>query len=313
MNKKDKIYIAGHTGMVGSAILRRMRDQGYTNLLLRTQEELDLLDQTAVFEFYQQEKPQYVFDAAAKVGGIVANDTYRAQFIYENLQIQNNLIHGAHLAGVEKLLFLGSSCIYPKYAEQPIREESLLSGKLEPTNEPYAIAKIAGVKTCQAYQEQYGSRFISCMPTNLYGPNDNFDLHTSHVFAALLRKFHDAKAESRDSVEVWGSGKPKREFLHVDDLAAACEFLMLNYEDKEIINVGSGFEVSIAGLAAMMAEGIGFKGKIEYNTAKPDGTPRKMLDSKKIRNMGWKPLIDLKTGIRKTHQWYLNNIYKVES
>jgi GDP-L-fucose synthase len=308
MKKDDKIYIAGHTGMVGSAILRRLQGEGYTNLVLRTQEELELLDQRAVFEFYQQEKPQYVFDAAAKVGGIMANNTFRGQFIYENLQIQNNVIHGAHLAGVEKLLFLGSSCIYPKYAEQPIREEALLSGKLEPTNEPYAIAKIAGVKMCQAYQEQYGDRFISCMPTNLYGPNDNFDLHTSHVFAALLRKFHDAKAENRDSVEVWGSGKPKREFLHVDDLAAACEFLMLNYEDMEIINVGSGFEVSIAGLAEMMAEVIGFEGKIEYNRSKPDGTPRKMLDSAKIRNMGWKPQIDLKTGIRKTYAWYLNTI-----
>jgi GDP-L-fucose synthase len=306
MKKHDKIYIAGHTGMVGSAILRRLQDQGYTNLLLRTQEELDLLDQPAVFEFYRQEKPQYVFVAAAKVGGIMANNTFRGQFIYENLQIQNNVIHGAHLAAVEKLLFLGSSCIYPKYAEQPIREEALLSGKLEPTNEPYAIAKIAGVKMCRAYQQQYGDRFISCMPTNLYGSNDNFDLQTSHVFAALLRKFHDAIAENRNTVEVWGSGRPKREFLHVDDLAAACEFLMLHYEDKEIINVGSGFEVSIAGLAAMMAEITGFKGKIEYNTEKPDGTPRKMLDSEKIRNLGWKPLIDLKTGIRKTCEWYLN-------
>lgn len=308
MNKKDKIYIAGHTGMVGSAILRRMREQGYTNLLLRTQEELDLLDQRAVFEFYQQEKPQYVFDAAAKVGGIMANNTFRGQFIYENLQIQNNVIHGAHLAGVEKLLFLGSSCIYPKYAEQPIREEALLSGKLEPTNEPYAIAKIAGVKMCQAYQEQYGDRFISCMPTNLYGRNDNFDLQTSHVFAALLRKFHDAKAENRDRVEVWGSGRPKREFLHVDDLAAACEFLMQTYEDKEIINVGSGYELSIADLAGLMAEVTGFDGDIEYDPCRPDGTPRKMLDSGKLRALGWQPQIDLKSGVRKTYDWFLNNI-----
>ncbi len=308
MKKDDKIYIAGHTGMVGSAILRRIKAEGYSNLVMRTQEELDLLDQAAVFDFLEHQKPQYVFVAAARVGGIVANNTYRARFIYENLQIQNNLIHGAYLSGVKKLLFLGSSCIYPKYADQPIREEALLSGKLEPTNEPYAIAKIAGVKMCQAYWDQYGCRFISCMPTNLYGPKDNFDLHTSHVFAALLRKFHIAKTENRRSVEVWGSGRPKREFLHVDDLAAACEFLMQTYEDKEIINVGSGYELSIADLAGLMAEVTGFDGDIEYDPSRPDGTPRKMLDSGKLRALGWQPQIDLKSGVRKTYDWFLNNI-----
>jgi len=297
MEKKSKIYVAGHRGMVGSAIVRRLRKDGYTNLILRTRQELDLLDQQAVQQFYEQERPEYVFLAAAKVGGILANNTYRAQFIYENLQIQNNIIHSAYRYGVKKLLFLGSSCIYPKMAPQPIKEEYLLTGPLEPTNEPYAIAKIAGIKMCEAYNAQYGTNFISTMPTNLYGPHDNFDLETSHVLPALIRKFHEAKVHHRPYVEIWGTGTPRREFLHVDDLADACVFLMQNYNDSQFVNVGVGEDISIKDLALLIQDIVGYRGELRFDTSKPDGTPRKLLDVSRLHALGWKARIPLRDGI----------------
>lgn len=307
MEKKSKIYIAGHKGMVGSALVRNLEGKGHRNLLVRSLEELDLLDQAAVFNFMAAEKPEYVFIAAAKVGGILANNTFRAQFIYENLQIQANLIHAAHINGVKKLLFLGSSCIYPKLAPQPIREEHLLTGLLEPTNEPYAIAKIAGIKMCEAYRAQYGSNFFAVMPTNLYGPNDNFDLQTSHVLPALIRRFHEARAGSQPFVTIWGTGSPRREFLHVDDLADACVFLMNKYDRDEILNIGVGEDLTIRELAELIRDVVGYSGEIRYDTGKPDGTPRKLLDVSRLRATGWRPKIGLKEGIQRTYAWYLDN------
>jgi len=307
MEKKSKIYIAGHKGMVGSALVRNLEGKGHRNLLVRSLEELDLLDQAAVFNFMAAEKPEYVFIAAAKVGGILANNTFRAQFIYENLQIQANLIHAAHINRVKKLLFLGSSCIYPKLAPQPIREEHLLTGLLEPPNEPYAIAKIAGIKMCEAYRAQYGSNFFAVMPTNLYGPNDNFDLQTSHVLPALIRRFHEAKAGSQPFVTIWGTGSPRREFLHVDDLADACVFLMNKYDRDEILNIGVGEDLTIRELAELIRDVVGYSGEIRYDTGKPDGTPRKLLDVSRLRATGWRPKIGLKEGIQRTYAWYLDN------
>ncbi|HNW58487.1 MAG TPA: GDP-L-fucose synthase [bacterium] len=310
MEKNSKIYIAGHKGMVGSALVRNLEAKGHRHLLVRSLEELDLLDQTAVFKFMAAEKPDFVFIAAAKVGGILANNTFRAQFIYENLQIQANLIHAAHVNGVKKLLFLGSSCIYPKLAPQPIREEHLLTGPLESTNEPYAIAKIAGIKMCEAYRAQYGSNFISVMPTNLYGPNDNFDLQTSHVLPALIRRFHEARAGNQPFVTIWGTGKPRREFLHVDDLADACVFLMNKYDRDEILNIGVGEDLTIRELAELIKGVVGYAGGIEFDTSKPDGTPRKLLDVSRLRATGWRPKIGLEEGIRRTYAWYLENKVK---
>lgn len=310
VKKDSKVYIAGHKGMVGSALVRTLEAKGYRRLLVRTLEELDLLDQAAVFKFMAAEKPDFVFIAAAKVGGILANNTFRAQFIYENLQIQANLIHAAHLSGVQKLLFLGSSCIYPKLAPQPIREEHLLTGPLESTNEPYAIAKIAGIKMCEAYRAQYGSNFISVMPTNLYGPNDNFDLQTSHVLPALIRRFHEAKDGNQPSVTIWGTGKPRREFLHVDDLADSCVFLMNKYDRDEILNIGVGEDLTIRELAELIKGVVGYAGGIEFDTSKPDGTPRKLLDVSRLRATGWRPRIGLEEGIRRTYAWYLENRVK---
>ncbi|HJV65063.1 MAG TPA: GDP-L-fucose synthase [Geomonas sp.] len=307
MDKGAKIYVAGHRGLVGSGIVRELERQGYRNLLLKSSAELDLRDQGATAAFFKAERPQYVFLAAAKVGGIVANNSYPAEFIYDNLMIQNNVIHSCYQNGVVKLLVLGSSCIYPKLAPQPIREESLLTGPLEPTNEPYAIAKIAGIKMCQSYNRQYGTRFISAMPTNLYGPNDNFDLTTSHVLPALLRKFHEAKVAGAEEVTVWGSGTPYREFIHVDDVAEASVFLMKNYEGWEPINVGSGVELTIKELALKIGEVVGFTGSIVFDASKPDGTPRKLCDVSKIHALGWQHRIDLETGLRDTYQWYLAN------
>ncbi|HNQ61428.1 MAG TPA: GDP-L-fucose synthase [Bacteroidia bacterium] len=305
MNKDSRIYIAGHKGMVGSAIVRLLKSQGYENLIIRTSKELDLRDQLQVREFYDLEKPEYIFIAAAKVGGINANNIYRAEFLYDNLAIEMNLIHGAYLAGVKKLLFLGSSCIYPKGAPQPLKEEYLLSGPLESTNEPYAISKIAGIKLCESYRDQYGCNFVSAMPTNLYGPNDNYDLKNSHVLPALLRKFHEAKVKGHKEVEIWGSGKPLREFLHVDDLAEACLFIMNNYDDRTFLNVGFGEDLSILELAQMVKEITGFNGRIKLDQEKPDGTFRKLLDSSKLRKLGWKPKIHLKEGIKLTYESYL--------
>lgn len=297
MKKDEKIYIAGHRGMVGSAIKRKLESAGYTNLVYRSSAELDLRNQQAVSDFFEIEQPAYVFLAAAKVGGIWANNTYRADFLYDNLMIQNNIIHQAYKKNVKKLLFLGSSCIYPKLAEQPMKEDALLTGLLEPTNEPYAIAKIAGIKMCDAYRSQYGCNFISAMPTNLYGPNDNYDLNNSHVLPALLRKFHEAKESNTPIVEVWGSGSPLREFLHVDDLAEACVFLMEHYNEPGHINVGSGTEVSIKELAEMISEITGYEGELKWDGSKPDGTPRKLMDSTKLNNLGWKARINLHEGI----------------
>ena len=297
MQLDSKIYIAGHRGMVGSAIVRNLQKRGFNNLILKTSSELDLRNQMAVEGFFAEHQPNYVFLSAAKVGGIVANNTYRGEFIYENLMIQNNVIHYAYKYGVKKLLFLGSSCIYPKMCPQPIKEEYLLSGYLEATNEPYAIAKIAGLKMCESYRKQYGVEMISAMPTNLYGPNDNYDLNNSHVLPALIRKFHDAKTKNLASVEIWGTGSPKREFLHVDDLADACVFLMENYSDEQHVNVGTGVDVSIKELAEMVKELVGFEGQLFFNIDKPDGTPRKLLDVSKIHKLGWQHRLDLKEGI----------------
>ena len=301
------MYVAGHRGLVGSAIVRKLQSQGFTNIISATSREVDLRNTQAVKAFYQQYKPEYVIVAAAKVGGIHANDIYPAEFLYENLMIEANLIHGAYEAGVEKLLFLGSTCIYPKLAPQPLKEEYLLTGPLEPTNEWYAIAKIAGVKLCQAYAKQYGCRFISAMPTNLYGPGDNFDLNNSHVLPALMRKVHEAKENNAPNVTVWGSGKPKREFLHVDDCAAACMHLLENYENtNEWVNIGVGDDISIADLAMLMKEVVGYSGDIIYDSSKPDGTPRKLVDVTRINNSGWSAKIALKEGVAATYQWYLD-------
>ena len=307
MNKDSKIYVAGHRGMVGSAILRKLQKEGYSNIITKTSKELDLRIQKDVDDFFKLEKPEYVFLAAAKVGGILANNTYRAEFIYDNLMIQSNVIHSAYKYGVKKLLFLGSSCIYPKYAPQPMKEEYLLSGYLEPTNEPYAIAKIAGIKMCEAYRHQYGCNFISAMPTNLYGPNDNYDLNNSHVLPALIRKFHEAKIYNKKEVTVWGTGNPLREFMHVDDLADACLFLMLNYNDSQFVNVGTGKDISIRELAELIKTIVGYEGNIIFDTTKPDGTPRKLLDLNYVHSLGWHHKIELEEGIKMTYQDFLKN------
>ena len=303
MRASDKIFVAGHRGLVGSAIVRRLQAEGYSNLLLRTRDELDLLDQRAVHRFFAEERPGYVVMAAAKVGGIEANATQQAEFLYENLVLATNVIHAAAESGAEKLLFLGSSCIYPKHASQPIAEDSLLTGPLEPTNEGYAIAKIAGLKLCEKYQEQYGKRFISAMPTNLYGPGDNFHPTESHVIPGMMRRFHEAKRDGASSVTVWGTGTPRREFLHVDDLATACLLLMDVYESPQTINVGTGEDVTIAELAEMMKRVTGFQGSIEYDPSKPDGTPRKVLDVSRIKSLGWSPRVGLEEGLRETYAW----------
>ncbi len=302
MEPGDKIYVAGHRGMVGSAIERELEQAGYRNRIRRRSSELDLRDQSAVRDLFASERPDHVFLAAAKVGGIKANDTYRAEFIRDNLTIQNNIIHSAYEHGVKKLLFLGSSCIYPKHAPQPMKEEHLLTGELEPTNEPYAIAKIAGIKMCEAYRDQYGCNFISAMPTNLYGPNDDYDLNNSHVLPALLRKFHTAKVEGHERVEVWGSGKPRREFLHVDDLARASRFMMETYDGRQFLNVGTGSDISIAELAELIQGIVGFEGRFELDPSKPDGTPRKLLDVSRLHDLGWSHSIGLEEGIRSVYQ-----------
>jgi GDP-L-fucose synthase len=307
MEKHAKIYIAGHRGLVGSAIVRRLRQDGYTNLLTATSRELDLRDQAAVRAFFEKERPDYVFLAAARVGGILANNNFPADFIYQNLMIEANVIESARLAGVEKLLFLGSTCIYPKMAPQPLKEEYLLTAPLEPTNEWYAVAKIAGIKLCQAYQRQYGCKFISVMPTNLYGPGDNFDLESSHVMPALIRKFHEARQQGKPTVTVWGTGKPLREFLHVDDCADACLFLMEHYEGEEIVNVGVGSDLTIAELAGLVKQVVGFEGEIVFDGSKPDGTPRKLVDVSRINALGWRAIIPLKEGIASTYRWFLEN------
>ncbi len=294
--------------MVGSAIHRKLKAEGYTNFVVRTSAELDLREQMAVREFFAEERPDYVFLAAAKVGGIMANNIYRADFLLENLQIQNNVIDSAHQSGVEKLMFLGSSCIYPKMAPQPLREDYLLTGTLEPTNEPYAIAKIAGIKLCEAYRSQYGSHFISVMPTNLYGPNDNYDLENSHVLPAMIRKFHEAKAEGKSAVELWGTGSPRREFLHADDLANACYFLMQHYDEPELVNVGTGDDLTIKSLAELIKGVVGFEGEIHWNTDKPDGTPRKLMDVGKLHGLGWRHTTEIEEGIRATYQDFLQKI-----
>jgi GDP-L-fucose synthase len=309
MNKIDKIFVAGHRGMVGSAICRKLQQEGYAQVITRTSKELDLTDQKAVNAFFEIEKPQFVFLAAAKVGGIHANNTYRADFLYRNLMIESNVIHASHVHGVQKLLFLGSSCIYPKMAPQPLKEESLLTGTLEYTNEPYAIAKIAGIKLCEAYRDQYGRNFISAMPTNLYGPNDNYDLQNSHVLPALIRKFHEAKINQSPSVEVWGTGSPLREFLHVDDLAEACYFLMQQYNDKQFVNVGCGEDLSIKSLAEMIQTIVGFQGELIWNTEKPDGTPRKLMDISMIKALGWSPKISLAEGIAAVYNEYQHKLH----
>lgn len=305
MEKESKIYVAGHRGMVGSAIVRKLTSLGYTNLLTRTSAELDLRNQQQVADFFEVEKPEYVFLAAAKVGGIVANNTYRADFLYENLAIQNNIVHNSYLNKVKKLMFLGSSCIYPKLAPQPLKESYLLSGYLEPTNEPYAIAKIAGIKMCEAYRAQYGCNFISVMPTNLYGTNDNYDLVNSHVLPAMIRKFHEAKEKSASEMTLWGTGSPMREFLHADDLAEACLFLMENYNESELVNIGTGEDVTIKNLAALVKQIVGFKGEIIWDTSKPDGTPRKLMDVSKLHGLGWHHKIALEDGIKLAYQDFL--------
>ncbi|MFC5772418.1 GDP-L-fucose synthase [Ectobacillus antri] len=307
MNKNAKIYVAGHRGLVGSAILRTLQREGYTNLIYKTSKELDLRNPAQVDAFFQAEEIEYVFLAAAKVGGIVANNEYPADFIRDNLMIQTNVIDSAYRYGVKKLLFLGSTCIYPKMAPQPLKEEYLLTGELEPTNEPYAIAKIAGIKMCQSYNRQYGTKYISAMPTNLYGENDNFDLHTSHVLPALIRKFHEAKETNAAFVEVWGTGTPKREFLYADDLADACLFLMKNYEGDDIVNIGVGEDLPIGELAEKVKEVVGFQGDIRFDTSKPDGTPRKLVDVTRINSLGWKATTSLDEGLQKAYDWFLQN------
>lgn len=304
MKKTAKIYVAGHNGLVGSAIVRKLTALGYKNIVTRSRKELDLLNETAVKKFFQTEKPEYVFLAAAKVGGIMANHTKPAEFIHQNLVIQNNIIHHAYLAGVTKLLFLGSSCIYPKLAKQPIKEEYLLTGALEATNAPYAVAKIAGITMCQSYNRQYGTNFISAMPTNLYGPGDNFDLESSHVIPAMIRKFHEAKINNQPEVKLWGSGKPKREFLFVDDLADGCIFLMNNYNDSDIVNIGTGTDISIKQLANLIKKTVDYPGKIVWDTSKPDGTPRKLLDMKKMHKLGWKHKKEIASGLKETYLWF---------
>ncbi|WP_457744997.1 GDP-L-fucose synthase family protein [Sulfurimonas sp.] len=322
MQKDSKIYVAGHRGLVGSAIVKNLQSRGYTNLVFRTHKELDLLNANAVAEFFQSEKPQYVILAAAKVGGIVANNTYRADFIYKNLQIQNNIIHQSYLNKVTKLLFLGSTCIYPKNAPQPMKEDSLLTSELEYTNEPYAIAKIAGIKMCESYNIQYGTNFISVMPTNLYGPNDNFDLETSHVLPALLRKMHEAKINNEPKVEIWGSGKPRREFLYSEDMADACVFLLENRDFKDTydanakeirnthINIGTGVDISIKELALTIKKIVGFEGELYFNDTKPDGTMIKLTDPSKLHSLGWKHKVELEDGIRTVYTWYLSSLSK---
>ena len=305
MNKDSKIFVAGHRGMVGSAIVRKLKDLGYTKIITKSKKELDLTNQFQVSQFFHFEKPEYVFLAAAKVGGIKANDDFRGDFIYQNIMIQSNIIKSSHDNGVKKLLFLGSSCIYPKMSPQPIKEEYLLTGLLEPTNDAYAIAKIAGIKMCQDFNKQYGTNYISVMPTNLYGTNDNYDLNNSHVLPALIRKFHEAKIEGKDQVEIWGSGTPKREFLHVDDLADACIHLMLNYNGSEIVNIGTGQDVTIAELAVGIKNIVGFEGDIYFNTDMPDGTPRKLLDVSKLKELGWTYKTSLIDGIKKTYRDYV--------
>lgn len=307
MQKNSKIYVAGHRGLVGSAILRALEQQGFTNLITRTSSEVDLRDYNQTADFFAKEKPEYVFLAAAKVGGIQANNTYRAEFLFDNMMIQNNVIHQAHLNNVKKLLFLGSSCIYPKMAPQPLKEDSLLTGTLEPTNEPYAIAKIAGIKMCDAYRSQYNANFISAMPTNMYGPNDNYDLNNSHVLPALLRKFHEAKEQNHPEVVVWGTGTPLREFLHSDDLADACLFLMQNYNDFGHVNVGIGEDISIKDLALLIKKIVGYEGNLVWDTSKPDGTPRKLMDVSKINDMGWNAKIGLEEGIRDVYEKKFKN------
>ena len=307
MNLDAKIYVAGHRGLVGSAIVRNLEAKGYKNIIFRTHKELDLKNQEAVRTFFEEEKPEYVFLAAAKVGGIHANNTYPADFIYDNLMIQNNVIKAAHDFEVKKLLFLGSTCIYPKMAPQPIKEEYLLTGSLEETNEAYAVAKIAGLEMCKFFKRQYGDNFISCMPTNLYGPNDNFDLKNSHVLPALIRKFHEAKVNNSEAVEVWGTGTPLREFLYVDDMADACVFLMENYDGEQHVNIGTGEEVSIRELAETVKEVVGFDGELVFNTEMPDGTPRKLTTVDKLHGLGWKHKVSLDKGIRLAYNWFLEN------
>jgi GDP-L-fucose synthase len=311
MNPDSRIFVAGHRGLAGSAICRRLQDEGYRQLILRTRSELDLRDQAAVGRFFVEEKPEYVFLAAAKVGGILANATYPADFLRDNLQIQTHVIDAAWRNGARKLLFLGSSCIYPKFAPQPIREEYLLTGELEPTNEAYAVAKIAGIKMAQAYRRQYGFNAISLMPTNLYGPGDNFDLQNSHVLPALLRKFHEAASNGQREVTIWGSGAPRREFLHVDDLADAAVFLMKNYDSEEIVNVGTGCDLTIRELAEMVRRITDYRGSVVFDSSKPDGTPRKLLDVSRLRSLGWQPRIPLEQGIRDTYSWYVRQVVPV--
>ena len=307
MEPNARIYVAGHLGLVGGAILRRLRTAGFKNLIVRSLEELDLRDQGRVTDFFVKEKPEYVFLAAARVGGIYANSTYPAEFIYDNLMVEGNVIHHAYLNGVKKLLFLGSSCIYPKFCPQPMKEDYLLEGKLEPTNEPYAVAKIAGIRMCQAYNRQYGTRFISLMPTNLYGPGDNFDLKDSHVIPALIRRFHEAKVNGADKVIIWGSGTPRREFLYVDDLADACLFLMERYDEGEIINVGVGVDQTITELARLIGEVVGFKEELAFDASQPDGTPRKLLDVSRLSQLGWQARTPLREGLEKTYAWFLGS------
>ncbi len=308
INHDTKIFVAGHKGLVGSAVVRNLQSKGYTNIVTRTRQELDLMDKSAVDAFYSEEQPAVVIDAAAKVGGIHANNIYPAEFIFDNLRIQNNLIDGAYRAGVQKFVFLGSSCIYPKMAPQPLKEEYLLTGALEPTNEWYAIAKIAGIKMCQAYRKQYGFDAISLMPTNLYGPGDNFDLQNSHVLPALIRKFHEAKANQESTVTIWGTGTPKREFLYVDDMADASVFLMENYSDADIVNVGTGEDVSIRELAELVQQTVGFTGELVFDASKPDGTPRKLMDVGRLTSQGWKAGTGLEKGVQQTYDWFLANI-----
>ncbi len=307
MNTLDKIYIAGHRGLVGSAIMRRLQQDGYSNIIARTSAELDLRRQADVEAFFAQEQPEYVFLAAAKVGGIHANNTYRADFLLDNLQIQNNIIQSAFRTGIKKLLFLGSSCIYPKFAPQPMTEDALLTGVLEPTNEPYAIAKIAGIKLCEAMRDQYGFNAVSCMPTNLYGPHDNFDLENSHVLPALIRKFHEAKVSGSPTVMLWGTGSARREFLHADDAAGAMVFLMNNYDERQFVNIGTGCDISIRELAELMKEIVGFEGELVWDSTKPDGTPRKLLDVSRLHNLGWQHSIDLRSGIQHAYEWFVQH------